>query len=83
MQQATRSKIPRAQGVTPPDDVRQALGALVSVIGERAALERLNISRQTLARVTGGLPVRVGTLAQVRQQLQASAGQGGADHGAG
>lgn len=80
MQQAQRSKIPRAQGVTPPDDLRQALGTLVSTIGERATLERLNISRQTLARVTGGLPVRVGTLAQVRQQLQASADEG-ADHG--
>ncbi|WP_281320437.1 hypothetical protein [Polyangium sp. y55x31] len=77
MQQAQRSKIPRAQGVTPPDDVRQAVGALVSTIGERAALESLNISRQTLARVTGGLPVRVGTLVLVRQQLQAHAHKGG------
>lgn len=73
MQQATRSKIPRAQGVTVPDDLRDALRALVSSIGEQPTLDRLSISRPTFGRVMAGLPVRVGTIAHVREQLQATA----------
>lgn len=74
--QDTRSKIPRAQGVTPPEDLRQAVGALVSSIGERKTLERLDTNRMTLARIMGGLPVQKGTLAHIREQLQATAPKG-------
>ena len=76
MQQATRSKIPRAQGVTVPDDLRDALRALVSSIGEQPTLDRLSISRPTFGRVMAGLPVRVGTLAHIREQLQTNASKG-------
>ncbi len=74
--QETRSKIPRAQGVIPPDDMRQAVGALVSEVGERKTLERLDTNRMTLARLIGGLPVQKGTLAHIREQLQATAPKG-------
>lgn len=76
MKQATRSKIPRAQGVTVPDDLRDELRALVSSIGEQPTLDRLSISRPTFGRVMAGLPVRVGTLAHIREQLQANASKG-------
>jgi hypothetical protein len=71
-----RSKIPRAQGVIIPDDIRQAVGALVSSMGERKTLERLDTNRMTLARIMGGLPVQKGTLAHIREQLQTNASQG-------
>jgi len=74
--QDTRSRIPSAQGVTPPDDMRQAVGALVSSIGERKTLERLDTNRMTLARIMGGLPVQKGTLAHIREQLQTQASKG-------
>ena len=74
--QDTRSRIPSAQGVTPPDDMRQAVGALVSSIGERKTLKRLDTNRMTLARIMGGLPVQKGTLAHIREQLQTQASKG-------
>jgi hypothetical protein len=67
MQQATRSKIPRAQGVTVPDDLRDEL---------QPTLDRLSVSRPTFGRVMAGLPVRVGTLAHIREQLQTNASTG-------
>jgi len=82
MHASQRPKIPRSQGVTLPDDPRRAASGLASTIGERATLERLQISRQTLARVSGFLPVRVGTLAQVRQAIESTTHCEGNGHAA-
>lgn len=51
------------------DDERQAVAGLVKEYGEAGAVLRLGISRQTLARVLGGLGLRRGTEAQVRAAL--------------
>jgi hypothetical protein len=82
MQHATRSNIPRAQGVVVPDELRDELRALVSSIGEQPTLDRLSISRPTFGRVMAGLPVRVGTLAHIREQLQATASKGASNEAA-
>ena len=76
MQKAQKSTLPRSTGVTPPDDLRDELRALVSSIGEQPTLDRLSISRPTFGRVMAGLPVRVGTLAHIREQLQTNASKG-------
>lgn len=48
---------------------RQTLYVLIRRMGERALIEELAISRQSLGRVLAGLPVRRGTLALVRAGL--------------
>lgn len=67
--QSARRNIPKAQGVVAPLKVRRRLAAIIKADGEAAAIKRLNLARQTLARVVSGLPVRVATLAFVRAQL--------------
>ena len=76
MLKAEKSKLPRSTGVTPPDDLRDELRALVSSIGEQPTLDRLDTNRMTLARIMGGLPVQKGTLAHIREQLQTNASKG-------
>jgi hypothetical protein len=58
-----------------PTQDRQAVAALVREHGENAALEQLGISRQTLGRCLGGLPVLRGTVALVQQRLRSAVTQ--------
>jgi hypothetical protein len=53
-----------------PDDLRQRLADLVSKIGERATLDRLQISRGTLSRALAGLGMQRGTHMLIRAALR-------------
>lgn len=59
------------QPVPLPDPLRRRVAALVQSDGERLAIARLGIGRQTLARALAGLRLATGTLALVRQRLDA------------
>lgn len=52
--------------------IREAVLRLVETIGEPGTVLKLAISRQTVARVLAGRPVRSGTLAAVREGLATS-----------
>ena len=52
-------------------DIIEAVAALVRERGEPEAIRLLTLSRLTIARVLGGLRVRAGTLALVRERLAA------------
>lgn len=54
-----------AQGVAAPRRMRNKIASLLRSLGEAATAKRLGISRQTLVRVVGGMPVRNGTLALI------------------
>lgn len=54
-----------------PPEVIAAVAAIVRERGERGAFQLFEFSRLTLARVLGGLGVRAGTLALVRERLAA------------
>lgn len=58
-----------SKGIPLTPSERDRVAALVRAQGERGALEQLGISRQTLARCLGGLPVYPGTIALVVQRL--------------
>lgn len=58
-----------AKGLPLAPSERERIAALVRESGERVALEQLGISRQTLGRCLGGLPVYPGTIALVVQRL--------------
>ena len=55
--------------MTCPEDLRKQLLGLIARLGERAAGEQLRISRNVLARLVGGLTVRDGSLALLREGL--------------
>ena len=63
-----------ASSSSAPPDIIDAVAALVRERGEPGAVQLLAISRLTLARVLGGLGVRAGTLALVRERLAAVKG---------
>jgi hypothetical protein len=52
-----------------PSEDRDRVAQLVSERGERAATEVLSITRDSLARVLAGLPVRRGTIALINLKL--------------
>ncbi len=52
-----------------PVPLRHRVATIVARDGERAALARLKIGRQTIARAIAGLPISTGTHALLRQQL--------------
>lgn len=52
-----------------PDDLKKALTVYVQRVGERAALEAIEITRATLSRALAGLKIRRGTVAQIRAAL--------------
>ena len=54
---------------TVPEILRTRIRRLVSTGGERSACAQLRVNRTTLARALGGLPVQVGTIALINQQL--------------
>ncbi len=58
-----------AQAAPVPVPVRERVAAIVKEVGEKQAIARLKVGRQTLARVLAGLPVYAGTHALLRQQL--------------
>jgi len=51
-------------------DTIRKLRALVEKLGEVATAKKLQITRQTLARVLAGLPVQSGTRALLREKLK-------------
>lgn len=55
-----------------PESERQEIRELVAVLGERPTVGLLQVSRQTLGRLLGGLPVSRGTLAVLRERLPAA-----------
>ena len=55
--------------VDPPENVRMAVLALVKKHGAVKAAGMLGIGREPVLRVAGGLPVRAGTIAQVKERL--------------
>jgi hypothetical protein len=57
-------------GVVAPDDLVEHLRELIGVHGIRGTQEHLQVARETIARLLGGLGVRRGTLALVREQLR-------------
>lgn len=61
--------IPNAQGHVVSNDARTRLSAHLKARGERVVCAALRVSRASLARVLGGLPVRLGTLALVERGL--------------
>ena len=52
-------------------DLRKRVQALLKRSGERSAVAKLGISRQTFARVLAGMDVNAGTHALIRQRLDA------------
>ena len=58
-----------SQAAPLPDVFRRQVRALVASGGERSAVVRLGISRQTLARAIAGLPLTAGTHALIRQNI--------------
>lgn len=54
-----------------PPEVVAAVAAIVRERGERGAFQLFGFSRLTLARVLGGLGVRAGTVALIRERLAA------------
>ena len=68
MSQRTRG----AQGQPAPQEIRDALSALIEQRGETEIVRRCGIGRHTLARVVGGLPVRQGTVELLRVRLGAA-----------
>ena len=50
---------------------REAVLNLVARIGERAAVEHLQISSISLGHVIGGLPIQRGTVALIRERVAA------------
>jgi len=57
-----------AKGVVPPDNVRDAVAALLRE-DEKGAVKRLELSAQTLARVAAGARVNRSTIGVIRLRL--------------
>jgi hypothetical protein len=62
----------QASWAAAPESDRQEIRQLVAVLGERPTVGLLQVSRQTLGRLLGGLPVSRGTLAVLRERLPAA-----------
>lgn len=60
-------------GVPVPHQVVAAVQELVRTEGQRAAFEKLGVSRQSFASLAAGLPVRRGTLVIALEALQLKA----------
>jgi hypothetical protein len=58
-----------SKGIPAPSDVKEAVKRLVEKDGEGAAAKRLDMSKQTIARILGGLSVNRSTLGMVRARL--------------
>jgi hypothetical protein len=69
---ATRNT--KSQGVSLAPNDRAKLRALIQREGETAALGRLRIARQTLARCVAGLPVQRATAECVSRRLNEAQG---------
>lgn len=83
MQHATRSpSVPRSQGVALPLPARDRLLTLIEREGEPAALKKLRIARQTLARCAAGLPVQRSTAECVSRRLSEMSETGTEGHDA-
>jgi hypothetical protein len=54
-----------------PDPIRRRVRELHRTVGERHTLARLGISRPTLYRLLASLPITAGSMALVRQRLDA------------
>lgn len=63
----------RVNGLPASTEERARIEAIVRQHGEAVALAMLGVSRPTLGRLMGGLSCQRGTLAMVRQRLDAAA----------
>lgn len=70
-----RTDAPATNGaIVAAPDVARGVRELIRAVGEREASARLDIGRQTLARLVGGLPCRRATVDVVRMRLEADRG---------
>ncbi len=69
---------PAAKGEPLPPELRSRLQNLVARVGERSAIEQLDLSRQTWARALAGLGLREGTRLLIELRLEDVAGGRGA-----
>ena len=67
MNPVTTGPAPRARLGTPlPEDLRNALAAMVREHGDREAAKRVQVSTNTIQRALAGLGVNRGTVALIR-----------------
>lgn len=53
-----------------PESLRKRVDLLLNVAGTPEAVKKLGVSREALARLAAGLPVRAGTIALVEKALK-------------
>ena len=58
-------------GVVCPPELMRAVRDSVRTVGENETMKRFSLTRTTIARVLGGLPVRRGTIALIREVVNA------------
>jgi hypothetical protein len=68
------------QGEPATVELRSALAAMLRQQGETSLVKELGLSRQTIARIMGGLPVRRGTIALLRVGLAERASSANPTH---
>jgi hypothetical protein len=61
-------KIPGSEAPICPKDLVRLVREHVHGYGENSAMKRFGLTRMTLGRVLGELPVRAGTIALIRQE---------------
>ena len=66
------STVRNNQGKPAPDAHREAVRKLVEELGESGAADRLDIDRNSLARIVSGFGLRRGTLALLREKFGAA-----------
>ena len=59
-----------SRGEVAAKDVREAVARAINEQGIVAAAKAFDLSRETLAKVAGGVAVTKGTLSQVREKLR-------------
>jgi len=59
-----------SRGDIAPKEIRDAVAAEINAHGIVAAAKSLGVSRETLAKVAGGVVVAPGTIALVREKLR-------------
>ena len=70
----SQGTVSRAKPLSEP--VRSAITRLIKTVGERRVVEALQVSRHTLGRLAGGLPVQHATVALVEARLAALRAEG-------
>ena len=58
-------------GAICPTELKDAVRALIDKLGESEARKKLGLSRESIMRILAGYSVHQGTLALIRERLQA------------